>query len=351
VLLSCLVGLYYGQSVSQMLRDVRYPLYYGLFFVAASFFDGRHVVRLLSVLMASAGIVGVRYIAEFLGVVDLSVAGQFHRVAYIEGLVLPMGVLTATAIWMFWEGRFLRVLSLFCVLPAGLALMLTVGRGMWISVVAGLLALSAVAFRHPGRRRQRVWPILAIPVVVLSLTFVFQRATGTSIGAHAGARVAGIGSDQTISGRIVSYGITARKWLERPLLGHGHGAVVTFPSRDDYGPIELTVGGVDSLYLTVGLRMGIAGVAAFLWIYARGLKTAYRFCRSGDWSAERVFCATFVGVYTALLVYSAGDSSLFHNRLIFLHATMLAAVARVCQEAGPTVLPGEQAAPVPGGAA
>ena len=38
VVLSCAIGVYLGHSTSRLLRDVRYPLYYGLFFIVTAFF-------------------------------------------------------------------------------------------------------------------------------------------------------------------------------------------------------------------------------------------------------------------------------------------------------------------------
>ncbi|MDE2723276.1 MAG: hypothetical protein OXI59_07865, partial [Gemmatimonadota bacterium] len=107
VVFSCLLGLIYGQSISQMLRDVRYPLYYTLFFVITWFFDIRRFSTFLHLFLFIAAIVGIEYLLEFLLQVDANIAGGFVRVARLEGIVLPMGILIIAAILLF-EARAYR---------------------------------------------------------------------------------------------------------------------------------------------------------------------------------------------------------------------------------------------------
>ena len=48
--------------------------------------------------------------------------------------------------------------------------------------------------------------------------------------------------------------------------------------------------------------------------------------------ARACFCAAFIAIYSALLVHGMADSTLFSNRLIFIHATFLGLVARAFAE-------------------
>ena len=85
----------------------------------------------------------------------------------------------------------------------------------------------------------------------------------------------------------------------------------------------------DNLYLTLMLRMGIVGMAAFLWIFIWGLWIAYGlFRRTKDLRVQQ-FCATFVAIYAAMLVYGLADATMLSNRLTFLHATFLGILARL----------------------
>ncbi len=334
------LGLYYGQSVSQMLRDVRFPLYYVLFFVVTGFFDLRKGRTFLSLVVVCAVVVGVEYLAEFLEVVNLSISGSFYRVARTEGLMLPISILVCAAGLLYDPSPVRRTLFSLALIPIGLAFVLTMGRGMWIAFFAGLILMSGLVIldrQAGGRRGRRILILILLPLLVVGMGYLFQRATGTGVGEMALKRVRRVvyyQEDTTILGRFLSYGIALEKIRQRPLLGGGHGATVTYPITDQGEPFMQTVGKVDNLYLTLLLRMGVVGLAAFLWIFIRGLRTAYGlFQRTGDvWVKQ--FCAGFFAVYGAMLVYGMADATLIGNRLIFFHATFLGILARLDREAG-----------------
>ena len=92
------------------------------------------------------------------------------------------------------------------------------------------------------------------------------------------------------------------------------------------------LGAVDNVYLTILLRMGIVGLAAFLWIYLRGLRLAYRLFQQSDDADTRFFAASFFAVYSAMLVYGVADSTMMTTRLIFIHAASLGVLAQLSSE-------------------
>ncbi|MDA0746824.1 MAG: O-antigen ligase family protein [bacterium] len=338
VLFSMLLGQYYGQSTSQMLRDVRYPLYYAFFFVVTGFFDLRRGRTFLTLLVLSSAVVGVEYLVEFLGVVNTSISGSFFRVARIEGLMMPMGVLTALAALLYDSAFHRRLMNLLVLVPIGLALMLTVGRGMWIAVISGVGCLGGLVFLdgRSGSRGRRVVLLVLLPILLVGMGYLFQRITKIGLGETAFKRMARIGDyqrDHSIVGRLMSYGVALQEIRKRPILGGGHGATVTYLVTDQIEPFVLTVGGVDNVYLTVLLRMGVVGLAAFLWMFGRGLKVGVDLYRRTDDIRVKRFCATFFAVYVAMLVYGVADNTMMGNRLIFWHATFLGILARLDEEA------------------
>lgn len=333
VVFSCLLGLIYGQSVSQMLRDVRYPLYYTLFFVVTWFFDVRRFSTFLHLFLLIAAIVGIEYLFEFLLQIDADIAGGFVRVARLEGIVLPMGMLIIAAILLFEARVYRRAWAWGAILPIGLALILTMGRGMWISLFVGLgslAALTALDKQAAPRRLSRLFVVVLVPLLLLAMGYVFQQQTRAAVSDMALDRVTR--SAEAISGRLISYGKALEKIRQRPLLGGGHGetvtSLVTFPPP----PEVLTVGAVDNVYLTIGMRMGLVGVAAFLWVFGFALWRAYLLFQQSSDARVRLFCAAFIAIYAALLVYGMADATLFANRLIFIHATFLGLIARLVAE-------------------
>ncbi len=329
VVLSCVLGLIYGQSVSQMLRDARYPLYYALFFAVTWFFDVRRFATFLYLFVVIAAIVGIEYLVEFFLFVNTDIAGGFVRVARLEGIVLPMGILMIAAILSFEPRVYKRAWACVAMLPIGLALILTVGRSMWISLFVGLIALGglvALDKRASGRRVSRFVVVSAIPLLLLTMGYVFQQQTRTAFSDVARDRVTQ--STEAITGRLLPYGKALEKIRQHPLLGGGHGQTVTFLSTFPMTEV-ITVGSVDNVYLTIGMRMGLIGIAAFLWVYVTALRCAYRLFQRSAHARTRLFCAAFIAIYSALLVHGLADATLFVNRLIFIHATFLGLVARL----------------------
>jgi len=332
VIFSCGIGIYLGHSVSQLLRDVRYPLYYGLFFVVTAFFPrGKHIT-LLNMIILIAFIVGLEYLVEFMLAINLSVSGTFERVARVEGLLLPIGTLMVGAAWLYAPGRHIRLVSGIALIPIALAFVLTVGRGMWISAGAGLFALGFLYLWDRQRVGLRnVWVIAGIPTMVILIGFAFQAVTETGVVAVAARRLARIQTfeeDHSISGRLVSYRNALTKILHRPVLGGGHGETVTFPVVKTAVPHIAILGAVDNVYLTILLRMGIVGLAAFLWMYLKGLWLAYRLFQQSDRQDTRFFAASFFSVYAAMLVYGMADSTMMTTRMIFIHAASLGILAQ-----------------------
>ncbi len=333
VVFSCLLGSIYGQSVSQMLRDARYPLYYALFFAVTWFFDLRRFSTFLSLFVGIAAIVGIEYLFEFFFHVNTDVAGGFVRVARIEGIVLPMGILVVAAILLFETRAYRQAWAWGAMLPIGLALILTVGRGMWIALFVGLCSLAgliALDAQASGRRLRRFFSVALLPLLMLAMGYVFQQQTRAAVSDVALHRVTH--STEAVAGRLISYGKALEKMRQRPLLGGGHGETVTFLVTDLVPPEVLTVGAVDNVYLTIGMRMGLVGIAVFLWVFGVALWRAYRLFQRSSNARVRLFCAAFIAVYAALLVYGMADATLFANRLIFIHATFLGLIARLVAE-------------------
>ena len=333
VVASIALGLFYGQDVRQMLRDIRYPLYYVLFFVATGFFDLRRRGAFLAVLVVSAAVVGVEYLIEFVHAVDLSFAGAFYRVARREGLLLPMGVLVLAAAFLYDTSPMRRLLGGLLLVPIGLALVVTMGRAMWGSLLFGLFCVGGLVMLERGRHRgRRLLILMLIPLLLVGLGYYFQEFTGAGVEDTATRRLRRTVAegDLEIQGRLLAYALALEKIWQRPVLGGGHGATISYLRVDEYSqPYVFTSGGVDNTYLTIMMRMGILGVIAFLWIFVRGLRIAYGMFRRTDDPHVKGFCVAFLAVYAALLVYILTDNTMMGNRLIFWHACFLGILARM----------------------
>jgi O-antigen ligase len=117
--------------------------------------------------------------------------------------------------------------------------------------------------------------------------------------------------------------VALAKIVRRPLLGGGHGETITYLVTETVDPFVLTAGELDNLYLTLMLRMGLVGMAAFVWIFLRGMKRALRLVRVSEDDSTRQFAATFLVLYSAMLVYGMADATMIDTRLAFFHAVFL----------------------------
>jgi O-antigen ligase len=179
-----------------------------------------------------------------------------------------------------------------------------------------------------------------IPLVIFGTGTLFEKITGAGLGSMAVRRLQGAvqleGGGETLVGRLIAYGVAVERIRERPVLGGGHGATVTYLRADETGSYTymFTSGKVDNLYLTLMMRMGVVGLVAFLWVFARGLKLAFRLFRRTESVHRRLIGASFFAVYAAMLVYGMVDSTMIGNRLIFFHAIFLGLLAREYGEEG-----------------
>ena len=94
------VGYYYGNEPSLIFRNLRFPLYYCVFFLITQSIDSpATAARNFNVLAALTGfVISITFILEFVELIDLSgLQGEdSFRVARLQGIMLPIALLLAT---------------------------------------------------------------------------------------------------------------------------------------------------------------------------------------------------------------------------------------------------------------
>ena len=343
-LLSALLGVYYGNDdKGSILRNLRYPLYYVAFFAATQAFTPRDGARLIApVLMFVGPVVGATYIFEFLGAIDLSAGERFFRVARPQGVVLPVAMLMTANLFIHHPRRFGRLLPALAFIPTGLAFALTVGRGMWLAFAVGLAATLWLRHRSRPRGARRTWgaAILAAAVVLLLVAsvLVFQRFTGAAVSAHALERsrtFVDYTRDVQVLGRLMGYSEVLGAIAERPVLGSGQGRTLKFygfnPDRGRFETWDAWT--VDSLFLTLWLKMGLPGLILFSLLYLCLLRTVWNRFHSGAPADQRAFAAGAFSVLIAMGVFGIADGSMINGRFAVLFAILFAAGARAAAAA------------------
>ena len=343
VLCSAAVGMLNGNSLSVLFRDLRFPLYYLVFFLVTNFVDSRAASRLFVALLIFSGlVVSVEYILEFLGAIDLSAGTRFVRVARLQGLILPVALLLIVNQFIYDPKQFGRPLLFSLFLPIGLAFVLTVGRGMWVAFAVGLLS---VAWFHRGLSGERrgTWRtaivILSVVGVLATTVAAFQSFTGAAVSAHALERsrtFVDIERDVHVLGRLFSYSNVAEAILQHPILGGGQGATLTFPifNATEERFQVWTVWTVDNLYLMLLWKMGLIGLLAASWLGWRMLRSCLRTLRGTTDPTVRAFSGGALAVLIAMFTLGLSDGSMIHGRFALVFGVLFGLIAVTAEETG-----------------
>ena len=335
---SAAVGMYHGNDGSIVLRNLRFLLYYAAVFAVVQAVDRSQALRLFAPLFALAGfVVSAEYIIEFLRAIDLSTGDRFFRVGRRQGIILPIALLFITNQIFHDPRRYSRLLLAALFVPIGLAFALTVGRGIWVAFAVGLAV--SIGLRHIGQPAQtrRLWrsALLAVAMVVavVGTVLVFQRITGTAITAQAVSRsrtFVDYSRDVQLLGRLLGYAKALEAIDEHPVLGSGQGKTLTFysfnPDTDRYE--TWTSWTLDSLYLTLWLKMGLPGLLAFGWLCAWGLRSSWQtFRRSAAEPDVRAFTSWAMAVIVGNLALGVSDASMINGRFVVVFAILFGMVA------------------------
>jgi O-antigen ligase len=162
-----------------------------------------------------------------------------------------------------------RGLGLVALLALAPALALTGSRGAWLAAAAGcaVAAKAHVSSQAAPRRRLGFWALgLAAGALVLAL-----------LGAHARAKASSSASDSLRAG---IWRCAVEAWKDHPWLGSGVGTFTVEYSLHKGAPLA-RLGAVEGYprsahndWLEVLATMGVAGLAAFLWLNAAILRSA-----------------------------------------------------------------------------
>ncbi|MDA0335645.1 MAG: O-antigen ligase family protein [bacterium] len=332
--IGAIVGALHGYEA--ILRNARYPFYYICFFLVLQAVRRRDVTRLFAPIFVAIGvIVSIQYVLEFLGAIDLSTGENFVRIGHRQGIVLPVSLLLI-ANWIVHDPRrWGRGVMLALFLCTGLGFALTLGRGMWAAFGLGLIV--SVWLWHKGKpvEQRRPWKGIALAFgLVLSVSatvLVFQRITGASISAHALERsrtFLDYSRDIQVLSRLMNYATALGEIAEHPILGAGQGATVTSysfnPQTNRFD--TWTAWTLDSLYLTLWLKLGLAGLLVFPWLCIAVTRAGIRvFHRSRD-PSERAFAAAAVACLVGMLLLGMSDGSMVNGRFAAVFAVLLGLV-------------------------
>jgi hypothetical protein len=230
-------------------------------------------------------------------------------------MMLAMGLLAMQ--WMARDRLLSRPVLFLLTLPTLGGLIVSLSRGSWVGLVAGVAFVGVLRYRW-----LLVWLLLGLVVVVVSPPG--QALVERFVGGFSSA-------DPATALRLGEYRNALTLIQRYPLLGIGFG-----PSPD----IDVTAG-VSSVYLLVGEQMGLVGLLAYVVLLGSVLFTGVRaMLRTPDARLQGIL-ASLTAAFTAALVAGLLDHY-FANQvfphavaLFWLYGACIVAAARQANAAGP----------------
>jgi O-antigen ligase len=243
--------------------------------------------ELLAALLAVGGLIGAVGIAQYYGVDptpwigshDLNYGirswGTLSNPDFLGGyaaLVLPIGAAMAACVGRVWWGYAGAVTLLYG------ALLGSETRSAWAGTA---LAAGILVWRLP--RTTEVYRRLVLLALICAAVTAAMITTQPLVSLGGRAKSALNTADSSMQGKLWIWEHVLPMIRERPLLGWGFSAVlghipgVGTPSYNrvfDHSGVLIDVAHND--LLQVAVNMGLAGVAAYLWIWATVIRALYR---------------------------------------------------------------------------
>ena len=143
--------------------------------------------------------------------------------------------------------------------------------------------------------------------------------------------------------RLLGYGEALESIQERPILGSGQGSTVTSYTFDiDSKQFERWISWtLDSLYLTLWMKMGLPGLIAFVFLCTKIVSLSSYTLKHSEDPRLKAFGASSICVLAAFLVLGLSDGTMVNGRFALLFGMLfgcVAVVARAIEQRQPTAL-------------
>jgi O-antigen ligase len=155
--------------------------------------------------------------------------------------------------------------------------------------------------------------------------------TGTSISVHAVERsrtFLDYSRDIQVLSRLLNYATALQEIAKHPVLGAGQGATVTSYSFDpETNRFETwRAWTLDNLYLTLWLKLGLAGLILFPWFCIGVARAGVRVFHKTREPSERAFAAAVVATLAGMALLGISDGSMVNGRFAAVFAVLFGLV-------------------------
>jgi O-antigen ligase len=268
--LSTTLGMLYGtvNPLAGIFFVAKYIEYFFLFSIVVNYVrDRAEVNRLLTLLLFVSGIIAVYGIRQALSGGDMSAPFGHAGEKNTLGGYLVLMASVAAGVLMYSDSKRERILLLPVLGLLVTVILRSLSRSSWFAII-----VVAVAFLLLSKRRLMVLGVVAIGLAVLPFvvpeavvkrfqyTFTQERSFTSQQLVVGGLRL-----DTSLSARFYDYLRALKGFPEHPVLGYG---VTGFMF-------------LDGQFFRILTEMGVAGLAAFLWLLA-SLHRLIRIAKKAD---------------------------------------------------------------------
>jgi len=281
---------------------LKYVEYFVVYFMAVNYIqDERQLRRLLGTAVATCAISAVMGIAQIPSGERVSAPfeGKYGEPNTFGGyLVFMLALILGLALAAKTLPARLRWFALAALTAA--PLLYTLSRTSWLAALPMLLTLILLSPR-------RLIVIVAVGGAIILGSAVFPKQvldrydyTFHAPEARGEFRVGSARFDTSTSARVESWGYGIRGWLKRPLLGYG---VTGFAF-------------MDAQYVRVLVEGGLLGLAAFLWLLWRILRTAWDTYRRTVGTRFEGLALGYIAGFAAMITHCIGANTFIIVRIM-----------------------------------
>ncbi len=210
--------------------------------------------------------------------------------------------------WRFWRG-FLAGVTGLALAIAGLALLVTMARGAWLGLLAGVLAAGYLRWRNRSQtsRRTRRWVGLLAVIAILLLGAALWLAIASPNLIQPTRD-----DSNTVVNRLALWQHAFDLIRDYPFTGSGLGSTMMVHA---VYVMLIHVGFIPhlhNLFLQIAIEQGVFGLAAFLMLLSAAAWRAWAAARSSD----SVLALATVAALTAMIVHGLADAGLYASRMV-----------------------------------
>jgi O-antigen ligase len=304
LVLATLLGTFMGnvRPLRGFFFTLKYVEYFVVYFMAVNYIrDDRQLHRLLGTVLATCAISAVMGIAQIPSGERVSAPfeGKYGEPNTFGGyLVFMLALILGLALAAKTVPARLRWFALAAL--TALPLLYTLSRTSWLAAIPMLLTLILLSPR-------RLILMVGVGCVIVVGSAVFPKQvvdrynyTFSAQEVRGNPPIGGARFDSSTNARLESWQYGLRGWMKRPLLGYG---VTGFAF-------------MDAQYVRVLVEAGLIGLAAFLWLLWRILRTAWSTHQRTVGTRFEGLALGYIAGFMALITHCVGANTFIIVRIM-----------------------------------